>query len=218
MNRSRIIIVDDEEVVRDALCSWLANDYQTVCFDSAYSLLNELKRNPFKDDIHTLILIDLKMPNKGGLELQKELQNNHVLYPIIFMSGNALQVDIIQAWHQGAVDFILKPFSAQQISLSIEKTFEKLISNDLIKSSHIKVIDSFPLPITRREAQVLLLLGQGKQQAEVAAHLGISLRTVKMYRAFLKNKLSLHTQMELGRYYDKHVQEIHMLAQYVPLC
>jgi DNA-binding NarL/FixJ family response regulator len=128
------------------------------------------------------------------------------------MSGNAKQSDVIDAWHGGAVDFILKPFTAGKISSSLEKLFSTAAQNQLkIKSSE----DNQPeidLPITQREAQVLLLLGKGHEQQEVAEILGLSLRTVKMYRTFLKNKLGLHTLMELGRYYDKYQASIEKIA------
>ena len=66
--------------------------------------------------------------------------------------------------------------------------------------------------ITKREAQVLLLLGANHQQSEIAEMLGISLRTVKMYRANLKDKLYLNTLMELGRYCDQNVALIKKIA------
>ena len=65
-----------------------------------------------------------------------------------------------------------------------------------------------PLPITRREAEVLLLIGQGLRQHEVAEKLNISLRSVKMYRGFLKDKLNLNSVVEIARFYDQHKQAV----------
>jgi FixJ family two-component response regulator len=152
------------------------------------------------------------MPGMNGVELQRTLKKNNLEFPIIFMSGNAQQSDVIDAWHEGAVDFILKPFTAAKISHSLEKLFiaAKKNQGDVQPLPHHQVTTD--LPITSREAQVLLLLGKGYQQQEVAEILGLSLRTVKMYRTSLKNKLSLNTLMELGRYYDKHQLSIEKLA------
>ena len=213
MNMLRVIVVDDEENIRDALHSWLSRDYMVNCFSSAESLIMAFKNLSFDDEIPTCILMDLKMPNMNGIELQSELMLLNVSHPIIFMSGDANQTDIISAWQGGAIDFILKPFTASQISASIEKVFNKLKNSNPLKTTENNETGLAKIPITRREAQVLLLLGKGHQQIEVATLLGLSLRTVKMYRAFLKRKLGLNTQMELARYCDKNSKSIELLAK-----
>ena len=212
MIKNRVIIVDDDLDVREGLVAWLTQTYQVDSFDSAESLLIAITNFDFEDGVPTCILLDFQMQGMNGVELQHNLKQINIEFPIIFMSGNAKQSDVIDAWHGGAVDFILKPFTAGKISSSLEKLFSTAAQNQLkIKSSE----DNQPeidLPITQREAQVLLLLGKGHEQQEVAEILGLSLRTVKMYRTFLKNKLGLHTLMELGRYYDKYQASIEKIA------
>jgi FixJ family two-component response regulator len=212
MKNHRVIIVDDDIDIRDGLHAWLSQDYLVEAFDSSESFLNAINDFQFEDGLSTCILLDFQMPGMNGVELQQTLKQINVEFPIIFMSGNANQSDVIDAWHEGAIDFILKPFAPGKISASVEKLFStsrqikaitKLFESDQTQSD---------LPITQREAQVLLLLGKGHEQQEVAEILGLSLRTVKMYRAFLKNKLNLHTLMELGRYYDKHQLSIKKIA------
>lgn len=133
-------------------------------------------------------------------------------FPIIFMSGNAQQIDIINAWQDGAADFILKPFSAAQITSALEKNFIKISAVQYIASNEIsrKLID---IPITKREAEVLLLLGNGHRQPEVAKLLGIAPRTVKMYRTFLRDKLSLNTLGELIKYCQNYEHSIKRIAE-----
>jgi FixJ family two-component response regulator len=212
MIKKRVIIVDDDLDVREGLVAWLTQNYQVDSFESAESLLIAITNFDFEDGVPTCILLDFQMQGMNGVELQHTLKQINIEFPIIFMSGNAKQSDVIDAWHGGAVDFILKPFTAGKISSSLEKLFSTAAQNQLkIKSSE----DNQPeidLPITQREAQVLLLLGKGHEQQEVAEILGLSLRTVKMYRTFLKNKLGLHTLMELGRYYDKYQASIEKIA------
>ena len=212
MNKQRVIIVDDDMDIRDGLKAWLSQDYQVETFDSSESFLSAVNDFDFEDGSPSCILLDFQMPGMNGVELQKTLQQINFEVPIIFMSGDAHQSDVIDAWHGGAVDFILKPFEPHKISASLERLFtvtkENLEHTELCASNLV----ASDLPITQREAQVLLLLGKGHEQQEVAEILGLSLRTVKMYRAFLKNKLNLHTLMELGRYYDKHQLSIQKLA------
>lgn len=212
MTIHRVIIVDDDIDVRDGLEAWLSQDYQVATFDSSESFLKAINDFDFEDGIPTCMLLDFQMPGMNGVELQQTLKQINFEFPIIFMSGNALQSDVIDAWHGGAVDFILKPFEPSKISTSLEKLFTAKEERKAVISFSSNAGSSIDLPITQREAQVLLLLGKGHEQQEVAEILGLSLRTVKMYRSFLKNKLNLHTLMELGRYCDKHQKSIEKLA------
>lgn len=212
MKNQRVIIVDDDLDIRDGLHAWLSQDYLVETFDSSESFLIAVNDFDFEDGVATCLLLDFQMPGMNGVELQKTLKQINIEFPIIFMSGNAQQSDVIDAWHEGAVDFILKPFTPGKISASLEKLFNTAKQNhELIKLSE-RDQSPLALPITQREAQVLLLLGKGHEQQEVADILGLSLRTVKMYRTFLKNKLNLHTLMELGRYCDKHQASIEKLC------
>lgn len=211
MKSPRVIIVDDEPAIREGLQKWLANEYSTLCFDSAEAFLNAINEFDFEDGVPSCMLLDFQMPGMNGVELQSSLKQINVEFPIIFMSGNAHNADIIEAWRGGAVDFILKPFTAQQISAALADAFAKGVvhkANSLPPQASITHI-----PITSREAQVLLLLGKGHQQKEVADMLSLSLRTVKMYRTFLKNKLNLNTLMEIARYCDQHQKSIEKIAE-----
>jgi FixJ family two-component response regulator len=213
MKNSRVIIVDDDSDLRESLNAWLSQDYLVEAFDSAESFLLAIKDFNFEDGIPTCIALDFKMPGMNGVELQKILKEINVEFPIIFMSGNALQADVIDAWQEGAVNFILKPFAASKISDAIQRLFTTVSQQHKNKRDAPDKTSNIELPINQREAQVLLLLGKGCQQYEVAEILGLSLRTVKMYRASIKEKLQLHTLMELGRYYDKHQLSIEKIAK-----
>ena len=212
MSKSRVIIVDDEEDVREGLQDWLSSDYVIEAYDSAESFLAAFNNFEFEDGVMSCILLDFQLPGITGVELQSNLKIMNVEFPIIFMSGNALQSDVIDAWRGGAIDFILKPFTANQISNAISKVFSRLINLNIASKSKSLNQAILDIPISKREAQVLLLLGTGLQQTDVAKSLGISLRTVKMYRTFLKNKLNLNTLMELGRYCDEYSDAIKKIA------
>lgn len=212
MKNSRVIIVDDDPDLRESLQAWLSQDYLVVAFDSAESFLLSIKDFDFEDGVPTCIVLDFKMPGMNGVELQKTLKEINVEFPIIFMSGNALQSDVIDAWQEGAVNFILKPFAAIKISDALQRLFTKINGQKKDKRDVPDIVSTIDLPINQREAQVLLLLGKGCQQNEVADILGLSLRTVKMYRASIKEKLGLNTLMELGRYYDRYQPSIEKVA------
>ncbi len=214
MRSARIIVVDDAIDIREGMQDLLSDDYEVQTFDSAEAFLEALNDFEFEDGKPTCVLLDFQMEGMNGVELQRNLKLMNVEFPIVFMSGNALQADIVDAWRGGANDFLLKPFTAVEISDTLTKLFsqaEQSKKNSRVSDGETPAL--VDLPITKREAQVLLLLGQGKQQTEVAETLGISLRTIKTYRTFLKNKLNLNTLMELARYYDKYRISIEKIAQ-----
>lgn len=213
MNRSRIFIVDDEQDIRESLQSWLARDYIVETFDSAESFINALSDNKIQLGMPSCILLDFQLPGLNGVELQSKLKLMNAQFPIIFMSGNSLQSDVIDAWQGGAIDFILKPFSANQVGKKLFNFFHSANLNAKADRPAATIHDLLEIPISQREAQVLALLGQGYLQNQVADTLGLSLRTVKMHRAAIKNKLNLKTLAELGSYYIKHQSSIEKIAK-----
>jgi FixJ family two-component response regulator len=200
----RVILVEDDADLRDSLTDWLSKEYVVTQFDSAEALLGALNNFDLEDGIPTCILLDFQMPGMNGVELQTKLKEMNIEFPIIFTSGNAQQADIIEAWHGGAADFLLKPFTGEKVSQALKALFEesstmKLAATSIPISNHLT-----PKPISQREAQVLLLLGKGYRQHEIANALNITLRTVKWHRASIKNKLGLNTLVEIARYCDQH--------------
>lgn len=212
LKNSKVIIIDDEPIVRAGLENWLSRDYKVQSFDSAKSFLSAFQQFEFEDGIPTCILLDFQMPGMNGVELQESLKVLNADFPIIFMSGNAQQADIIDAWRGGAVDFVLKPFTPTQVTNALEKHFNAIQLKDTTPSIS-KDDDQIEIPITKREAEVLLLLGNGYRQPEVAQSLGISIRTVKMYRTFLRDKLGLNTLGELIKYCQHHEDSITRIAK-----
>ncbi len=200
----RVILVEDDNDLRDSLTDWLSKEYVVTQFDSAEALLGALNNFDLEDGIPTCILLDFQMPGMNGVELQTKLKEMNIEFPIIFTSGNAQQADIIEAWHGGAADFLLKPFTGEKVSQALKALFEesstmKLAATSIPISNHLT-----PKAISQREAQVLLLLGKGYRQHEIANALNITLRTVKWHRASIKNKLGLYTLVEIARYCDQH--------------
>jgi FixJ family two-component response regulator len=212
MNKSRVIIVEDDIALKQSLTDWLSSEYDVSNFESAELFLNALNDFEFEDGIPTCILLDFQMSGMTGVELQSTLKLMNNDYPIIFMSGNTQQADIVDAWRGGAIDFLLKPFSGNQVSHALTAVFDEStkIKLDKPRQTPEALID---IPISQREAEVLLLLGTGNRQVEVARQLNITLRTVKMHRANLKNKLGLNTLFDLTRYCDQHIASIKKLAK-----
>lgn len=213
MKNSRVIIIEDDVALRKSLSEWLANEYLVTEFESAEAFLEKLEQFDSASSLPACMLLDFQMTGMTGVQLQSKLMKMNIVIPIIFMSGNAQQADIIDAWHGGAVDFLLKPFTGSKVSETLRGMFDKLmtVKRTLLAADVVGcVVD---LPITQREAEVLILLGKGHRQHEIAKMLNITLRTVKWHRAGIKNKLKLNTLVELTRYCDQHMLSIQKVAR-----
>lgn len=213
MTQPCVIIVEDDVALRLSLSDWLSSEYSVICFDSAEALMEEIHRFESKDMASTCILLDFQMEGMTGVELQTKLLQRNVRFPVIFMSGNAQQADIIDAWRGGAIDFLLKPFTGSKLSETLAAIFLRSEIENTLPSGSVRQAELEDLPISQREAEVLLLLGQGHRQHEIAKILNISLRTVKWHRSHIKSKLNLNTLVELTRYCDQHLRAIEKVAK-----
>ncbi len=116
-----IMIVDDEEIVRTSLSSWLLEDgYDVLTFESGKLALEALGKKQFD-----LMLVDLKMPGMDGLELMKEVKKSLPDMPIIIMTAYATVDTAVKAIKEGAFDYLMKPFDPEEISLTIKKIMKQ---------------------------------------------------------------------------------------------
>jgi len=213
MKAMRVIIVEDDTALKLSLTDWLSKDYLVSHFESAEALLEALKDFDFEDGVPTCLLLDFQMPGINGVELQTQLHLMGIEYPVIFMSGNAVQADIIDAWRGGAVDFLLKPFNVDKLNETFLALFQKCEDIKLSLLPAIQTEAVVDIPISQREAEVLLLLGAGHKQQDIAEMLQVTLRTIKWHRANLKDKLDLNTLVELARYCIEHRASIEGIAR-----
>lgn len=213
MKPFRVILVEDDAALRASLTDWLSKEYLVTQFESAEDLLEALHNFDFEDGVPTCILLDFQMQGMNGVELQTTLKEMNIEFPIIFTSGNAQQADIIDAWHGGANDFLLKPFTGEKVSQVLQALFHQSSAMKLAAASIPFANPSTSIPISKREAQVLMLIGNGYRQHEIADLLNITLRTVKWHRTSIKNKLGLNTLVEIARYCDQNKSLLEKASQ-----
>jgi FixJ family two-component response regulator len=213
MKPFRVILVEDDAALRASLTDWLSKEYLVTQFASAEDLLGAINNFDLEDAIPTCILLDFQMPGMNGVELQTTLKEMNIEFPVIFTSGNAQQADIIDAWHGGAIDFLLKPFTGEKVSQVLQALFQQSSAMKLAAASTPVANPSTSIPISKREAQVLMLIGNGYRQHEIADLLNITLRTVKWHRTSIKNKLGLNTLVEIARYCDQNKSLLEKASQ-----
>jgi DNA-binding NtrC family response regulator len=131
-----ILVVDDEEIVRESLSSWLQEDgYEVVTAENG---VRALERLPEKD--WTLLLVDLKMPGMDGIQLMEEVRKTRPDLIILIMTAFATVDTAVNAMKKGAYDYLVKPFNPEDLSLSIRKIVEhqKLVQENLFLRKELK--------------------------------------------------------------------------------
>lgn len=187
-----IFLIDDDPSVRKSLSRLLSSaGYPVESFSSAREFLN---RNPSHDS--GCLLLDLRMPDINGIELQEELVLTGNSIPIIFISAHADVPISVRAMKGGAVDFLTKPFSGDQIVSAIKTAIEKSVKKR-IEDSQTQEIKERTSSLTPREYDVFRLVVQGLLNKQIGAQLGISEKTVKVHRSRVMEKMRASSLAEL---------------------
>ena len=185
-------IVDDNSDLRAAIRFLLESEGWEVAdyYSAADFLLNDDPKIP------GCLILDVRMPEMTGVELQSELKQHVREIPIVFLSAHGDKEMAVKTLHEGAVDFLTKPVQEDKLVPVISRA----VKLDLIKRGlsfdHEKTKERFR-ELTEREKQIVLLLTKGLLNREVGERLGISTRTVEVHRARAFKKLELHTISEL---------------------
>jgi len=187
-----VIVIDDDASVRRSLCTMLERaGYAVSLYDSADAFLS----NP-KVASPAVILLDMRMPGTTGVGLQSQLKTIARNVPVVFVSGDSRPEEIIAAMKQGAVDFLLKPFTAQAmmdvIQRSMHMSYQALVEADktLQVSERLK-------RLTPRELEVCHWMVRGYSNQQIATLEGGASATIKLHRARVMDKMNADTLPEL---------------------
>lgn len=194
VDRRMIHIVDDEEAIRRSAGFMLkTSGYAVTTFESGVAFLRAAKTvEP------GCVLLDVRMPDMDGLEVQRQLAERGVSMPIVVLTGHGDVSTAVRAIKAGAVDFIEKPFEKIVLLSAIVAAFERL---DDANGRSARATDAAVAiaALTGREQDVLRGLAQGLPNKTIAFDLGISPRTVEVHRANLMTKLQVNSLSEALR-------------------
>ena len=186
-----IHVVDDDDSFRGAISRLLSiSGYEVAEYESATAFLAAIANaRP------GCILLDVKMPAFGGLQLQEELAKLSHSWPIIFMTGHGDIPTIVRAIKAGAENFLSKPVAAETLLEAIEQA---LVRYAAIQRSQgqLNFLKSLLAMLTPREAEVFALMVRGKLNKQIAHLLGTSERTVKAHRHMVMQKLRVQSFAE----------------------
>lgn len=187
-------IVDDDDAVRDSIRSLLdsihvpSTDYAT----GRAFVEREREIRP------GCVLLDLRIPDMSGLEIQRNLTNEAPHLPVIFMTGYADVEVSVSAMREGAADFLTKPVNAEMLLADVRNAIDR--SREILSAQqHCESVCARLSLLTPREADVLEEVVAGWSNKHIARRLGISPKTVELHRANVMHKMRAGSLAELVR-------------------
>ncbi len=208
MKGLRIMVADDHEVVRRGLCSLLQKQpgWQ-ICGEAADGREVVSKTWELKPDV---IVMDLGMPNLNGLEATRQLLKRNTAAKVLILTLHDSDQVIRGVLAAGARGFLLKSDAARDLVTAVEalrqnKTYftsrvSNIVLDGFLNRAPGPVTGEAAGPLTAREREIIQLLAEGKSTKEVAAVLGVSVKTAETHRANIMRKLDVHSVSGLVLY------------------
>lgn len=190
-----VFLVDDETSVTDGL-TWLLESVKipSRAFSSAPEFLQEVRH--FKGV--ACAVVDLRMPEMSGLELQQRLIEAGSLLPLVFLTAHGDVPAAVNAMQSGAVDFVQKPFNPERFLTSVNKAL-RMAREEFAEREARQGLQRRLDQLSSREREVLSGLLDGRTSKEIGKALEISPKTVDVHRANLVRKMNVETSAELVR-------------------
>jgi two-component system, LuxR family, response regulator FixJ len=187
-----VFIVDDDPAIRFAMQALMDSVHiPHEIYDSGDAFLETVGEGR-----PGCLVLDIRMPGLGGLELQEELLKRGSTLPIIFITGHGDVPMAVEAMQKGAVDFIQKPFRDQDLLDRIREAVKTDQERRQAQQLHAEVADRLAR-LTHREREVFDLVVTGKPNKVIAYELGVSQRTVEIHRARVMEKMQARSLADL---------------------
>lgn len=205
MQPIRVLLADDHAVLRDSLKAFLAlfPDIEVIGEASDGIETLALTRQLHPD----VVLLDLAMPGLSGLNVLRRIRQDVPESQVLILTQHELPEYILPALHEGAKGYVLKRASGNEVVQAIravargESYLHSSITGYVVEAATGRAsprgLEKSRVVLSEREKDVLLLIGEGKRNTEIAAILSISPKTVDKYRASLMKKLGASTRAEL---------------------
>ena len=186
-------LVDDDAGVRRALGGLLAvNGYTVRQYATGGAFLAQGTPDA------GCILLDLRMPDMSGIEVQEELDRRGLFLPVVYLTAHGDVQTGILTMKRGAVDFLEKPVEEAALLEALEQAFRRLAAQAGMRAA-ARLARSRAQTLTRREREVIDLVVQGRRNPEIAGLLRISTHTVKVHRLRGMAKMDVTTVPDLTR-------------------
>jgi len=189
-----IHLIDDDEALRESVAFLLrAADFEVKGFSSAQAFLASLP-----DASLSCVITDMRMPDMSGIELIRRLKDLKVDIPVIVITGHGDVALAVEAMKLGATDFFEKPFNDDLLLASVRGALQEQAHHTKRHAERAE-IEQRLARLSAREKDVLTGLIEGRANKRIAFDLGISPRTVEIYRANLMTKMQADSLSDLVR-------------------
>jgi FixJ family two-component response regulator len=193
-----VFVVDDDSSIREALIDLITSIGLSVkAFKSAQEFLEHQR-----PDAPACLVLDVRLPDRSGLDLQRELVRSQAPIPIIFISGHGDIPMSVRAIKEGAVEFLTKPFRDQELLDAIQQALEtdRAGRQERARVSELRCRYE---SLTKRERAVMKLVVSGLLNKQIAGELGSSEVTIKMHRGQVMHKMKAQSVIELAHMAEK---------------
>ncbi|WP_335944110.1 response regulator transcription factor [Pseudomonas sp. G166] len=187
-----VYVVDDDQGMLDSTV-WLLESVglKALSFTSGREFLEACDNR-----LNGCVLLDVRMPGMGGLNVQEEMRNRGLRLPVIFVSGHADVPIVVRAFKAGAHDFIEKPYNEQLLLDSVQQALSLADDSQTASAGQARVQARLQ-SLTPRENDVLLPLVRGYTNREIAEQLGVNVRTIDLYRSRVMKRMGAESLPEL---------------------
>jgi two-component system invasion response regulator UvrY len=199
-----ILIADDHEVVRKGLIQILTKSVPGISVDEAVSGQEALAR--VQKTNYALVLLDISMPGRGGLEVLKEIRSRHPGVPVLILSMHPEEEYAVRALRAGASGYVTKDSAAEELAAAVRRVLAggRYVSGSLAERLAGELKPSAGrMPhetLSDREYQVMRMLAAGKTVKEIGEELSLSVKTISTYRSRVLEKMRLRNNAEIARY------------------
>ena len=205
-----ILIVDDHAILRKGVIRSLEDTRLRVTCDEASNAEEALRKVAARK--YDLVLLDISLPGRSGLDLLKQLSRDYSSLPVVILSMYPEEDYAIRALSLGACGYLTKESASEEIEAAVQKVLSggRYISPALAETVAFHLgsgLDKGALPhdaLSSRESQFLRMIGSGKTPSQIAEDLSLSIKTVSTYRSRVLAKLKLTNNAELIKYAIKH--------------
>ena len=192
-----VVVIDDDVCMRRSLSRLMRTAGLRA---QTYSSASDFMRDSSIPQA-ACILLDLQMPGRSGNELHEWLLAQGISVPVVFLTGHGDVPASVRAMRRGAVDFLLKPVDEQVLLEAIRRAIDMHASQKSLAMRQKQIIKRYTC-LTAREREVMAQVVDGRLNKQIAADLGISLKTVKVHRARTMEKMEVRSVAALVRACD----------------
>jgi FixJ family two-component response regulator len=193
-----VYVVDSDASMRQALAKLISSVHlQVKLFDTAREFLQWQR-----SDVPSCLVLDVRLNDLNGLDLQSQLADSGIHIPIIFVTAYGDVSMSVRAMKAGAVDFLTKPYKEQDVLDAIFLALER----DRVRLAHESEIDGLRRrfrSLTRRERDVVTMVASGALNKHIADRLGVSENTVKAHRRRAMDKMQARSTPELVKMIER---------------